>query len=66
MINGIVNGLLEVRDRSNLLSEKIYAKLDEFGRELKAAGHVPTTEVVLFVIADKGKRNISFVTKLRS
>ncbi|KAL0555709.1 hypothetical protein IC582_009665 [Cucumis melo] len=55
-INGIVHEFL-VGDNSHSLSEKIYAKLDELGRELKAVGHVPTTEFVLFDIEEEEKEH---------
>ncbi|KGN58718.1 hypothetical protein Csa_001575 [Cucumis sativus] len=55
-IDGIVHEFL-VGDKSHWLSEKIYAKLDELGRELKAVGHVPTTEFVLFDIEEEEKEH---------
>ncbi|CAN6715455.1 unnamed protein product [Malus baccata var. baccata] len=44
-VNGVVHELL-VGDKSHALSDKIYAKLHELAKELKAAGYVPTTDFV--------------------
>ncbi|TQD76835.1 hypothetical protein C1H46_037615 [Malus baccata] len=44
-VNGVVHELL-VGDKSHSLSDKIYAKLHELAKELKAAGYVPTTDFV--------------------
>lgn len=55
-VDGVVNEFL-VGDKSHPLSDKIYAKLDELSKELKAAGFVPTTEFVLFDIEDEEKEH---------
>ncbi|XP_020114314.1 putative pentatricopeptide repeat-containing protein At3g08820 [Ananas comosus] len=46
-----------VGDKSHPLTEQIIAKLDELGKELKAVGYTPTTEVVLFDIEDEEKEH---------
>lgn len=53
-VDGIVHEFL-VGDKSHPLSEKIYAKLNELSKELKAAGYVPTSEFVLFDIEEEEK-----------
>ncbi|KAF3448020.1 hypothetical protein FNV43_RR08728 [Rhamnella rubrinervis] len=53
-VDGVVHEFL-VGDKSHPLAEKIYVKLDELGKELKAAGYVPTTEFVLFDIEEEEK-----------
>ncbi|XP_022144577.1 putative pentatricopeptide repeat-containing protein At3g08820 [Momordica charantia] len=55
-VDGIVHQFL-VGDKSHSFSEKIYAKLDELSRELKEAGHMPTTEFVLFDIEEEEKEH---------
>ncbi|XP_015870288.3 putative pentatricopeptide repeat-containing protein At3g08820 [Ziziphus jujuba] len=55
-VDGVVHEFL-VGDKSHPLSEKIYAKLDELSKELKAAGYVPTTEFVLFDIEEEEKEH---------
>jgi pentatricopeptide repeat protein len=46
-----------VGDDSHPLSDKIYAKLDELGMEMKAMGYEPTTEVVMFDVENEEKEN---------
>ncbi|KAJ0986038.1 hypothetical protein J5N97_004394 [Dioscorea zingiberensis] len=53
-VNGMVHEF-RVGDKSHPLSEKIYAKLDELGKQLKSLGYMPTTEVVLFDIEEEEK-----------
>ncbi|KAM0950513.1 putative tetratricopeptide-like helical domain superfamily, DYW domain-containing protein [Dioscorea sansibarensis] len=53
-LNGIVHEF-RVGDKSHPLSEKIYTKLDELGKQLKALGYTPTTGVVLFDIEEEEK-----------
>lgn len=55
-VDGVVHEFL-VGDKSHPLSEKIYDKLGELSKELKAAGYVPTTEFVLFDIEDEEKEH---------
>ncbi|KAK7809738.1 putative pentatricopeptide repeat-containing protein, partial [Quercus suber] len=55
-VDGVVHEFL-VGDKSHPLSEKIYAKLDEFANELKAAGYVPSTDFVLFDIEEEEKEH---------
>ncbi|KAI8547810.1 hypothetical protein RHMOL_Rhmol07G0224600 [Rhododendron molle] len=55
-VDGVVNEFL-VGDKSHPLSNKIYAKLDELSKELKAAGFIPTTEFVLFDIEEEEKEH---------
>ncbi|CAA6654676.1 unnamed protein product [Spirodela intermedia] len=42
-------------DRSHPLQEEIYAKLEELGKEMKAMGYMPTTEVVMFDVEEEEK-----------
>ncbi|KAM7264414.1 hypothetical protein ACFE04_002097 [Oxalis oulophora] len=53
-IAGVIHEFL-VGDTSHPASSKIYAKLEELGRELKQAGFVPATDNVLFDIEDEEK-----------
>ncbi|XP_072953845.1 putative pentatricopeptide repeat-containing protein At3g08820 [Typha angustifolia] len=46
-----------VGDKSHPLTEQIYAKLDELGKQLKALGFMPTTDVVLFDIEEEEKEH---------
>ncbi|GMH07965.1 hypothetical protein Nepgr_009805 [Nepenthes gracilis] len=46
-----------VGDKSHPLSDRIYAKLDELMKELRAAGYVPTTDFVLFDIEQEEKEH---------
>ncbi|CAD6270820.1 unnamed protein product [Miscanthus lutarioriparius] len=46
-----------VGDKSHPLSDKIYAKLDQLGMEMKAMGYKPTTEVVMFDIENEEKEH---------
>ncbi|PSS10178.1 Pentatricopeptide repeat-containing protein [Actinidia chinensis var. chinensis] len=55
-VDGVVHEFL-VGDKYHPLSDKIYAKLSELSKELKAAGFVPTTEYVLFDIEDEEKEH---------
>ncbi|KAL2249272.1 UNVERIFIED_CONTAM: putative pentatricopeptide repeat-containing protein [Sesamum indicum] len=55
-INGIVHEFL-VGDTYHPMSDKIYAKLMELAKELRAAGYVPTTEFVLFDIEEEEKEH---------
>lgn len=55
-VNGIVHEFL-VGDESHPMSDKIYAKLSELTKELKALGYVPTTEFVLFDIEEEEKEH---------
>ncbi|CAL8165799.1 unnamed protein product [Prunus armeniaca] len=55
-VKGVVHEFL-VGDKSHALSEKIYAKLDELAKELKAVGYVPTTDFVLFDIEEEEKEH---------
>lgn len=55
-VDGVVHEFL-VGDKSHPLSEKIYGKLDELVKELKAAGYVPTTDLVLFDIEEEEKEH---------
>uniref|UniRef100_A0A2N9HG18 DYW domain-containing protein n=1 Tax=Fagus sylvatica TaxID=28930 RepID=A0A2N9HG18_FAGSY len=55
-VDGVVHEFL-VGDKSHPLSEKIYAKLDELAKELKAAGYVPSTDFVLFDIEEEEKEH---------
>ncbi|XP_065855390.1 putative pentatricopeptide repeat-containing protein At3g08820 [Euphorbia lathyris] len=55
-VDGIVHEFL-VNDKSHPLSEKIYAKLGELGKAIKAAGYLPTTDNVLFDIEEEEKEH---------
>ncbi|KAK4403901.1 putative pentatricopeptide repeat-containing protein [Sesamum angolense] len=55
-IDGIVHEFL-VGDTYHPMSDKIYAKLMELAKELRAAGYVPTTEFVLFDIEEEEKEH---------
>lgn len=55
-VGGVVHQFL-VGDKSHPLSDKIYAKLDELDKELKAAGYVPTTDFMLFDIEEEEKEH---------
>ncbi|CAK9153743.1 unnamed protein product [Ilex paraguariensis] len=55
-VDGVAHEFL-VGDTSHPLSDKIYAKLNELSKELKAAGYVPTTEFVLFDIEEEEKEH---------
>ncbi|KAL0007978.1 hypothetical protein SO802_009480 [Lithocarpus litseifolius] len=55
-VDGVVHEFL-VGDKSHPLSEKIYAKLDKFANELKAAGYVPSRDFVLFDIEEEEKEH---------
>lgn len=46
-----------VGDKLHPLTEKIYSKLDELGKKLKALGYMPTTDVVLFDIEEEEKEH---------
>lgn len=46
-----------VGDKSHPSSEKIYTKLDELAREMRALGYVPTTEYVLFDVEEEEKEH---------
>ncbi|KAJ7961141.1 Pentatricopeptide repeat-containing protein [Quillaja saponaria] len=59
-VDGVVHEFL-VGDNSHPLSEKIYGKLDELAKDMRAAGYVPTTELVLFDIEEEEKEhNLGF------
>ncbi|KAJ6913348.1 hypothetical protein NC651_015764 [Populus alba x Populus x berolinensis] len=55
-VDGVVHEFL-VGDTSHPLSEKIYAKLGELVKGLKAEGYVPTTDYVLFDIEEEEKEH---------
>ncbi|KAJ6993086.1 pentatricopeptide repeat-containing protein [Populus alba x Populus x berolinensis] len=55
-VDGVVHEFL-VGDTSHPLSEKIYAKLGELVKDLKAEGYVPTTDYVLFDIEEEEKEH---------
>ncbi|KAL2509821.1 putative pentatricopeptide repeat-containing protein [Forsythia ovata] len=55
-VDGIVHEFL-VGDTSHPMSLKIYAKLSELAKELRAAGYTPTTEFVLFDIEEEEKEH---------
>ncbi|KAJ4704319.1 Pentatricopeptide repeat-containing protein [Melia azedarach] len=55
-VDGVVHEFL-VGDKSHPLSERIYAKLEELAKKLKAAGFVPTTDYVLFDIEEEEKQH---------
>lgn len=55
-VHGIVHEFL-VGDKSHPLSDKIYAKLGELTKELKAFGYVPKTDFVLFDIEEEEKEH---------
>jgi len=55
-VDGVVHEFL-VGDTSHPLSEKIYAKLGELVKDLKASGYVPTTDYVLFDIEEEEKEH---------
>ncbi|PIN12251.1 hypothetical protein CDL12_15153 [Handroanthus impetiginosus] len=55
-IDGIVHEFL-VGDTSHPMSDKIYKKLVEMAKELRAAGYVPTTEFVLFDVEEEEKEH---------
>ncbi|XP_020244187.1 putative pentatricopeptide repeat-containing protein At3g08820 [Asparagus officinalis] len=55
-LKGVVHEF-RVGDKSHPLSERIYSKLDELGKELKAMGHMPTTREVLFDIEEEEKEH---------
>lgn len=55
-VDGVVHEFL-VGDNSHPLSDKIYAKLGEIAEQVKAAGHIPTTEFVLFDIEEEEKEH---------
>ncbi|KAL0403499.1 UNVERIFIED_CONTAM: putative pentatricopeptide repeat-containing protein [Sesamum radiatum] len=55
-IDGIVHEFL-VGDTYHPMSDKIYGKLMELAKELRAAGYVPTTEFVLFDIEEEEKEH---------
>lgn len=55
-VNGVVHEF-RVGDKSHPSSNEIYAKLDELGKRLKAAGFVATTEYVLFDIEEEEKEH---------
>ncbi|XP_004305093.1 PREDICTED: putative pentatricopeptide repeat-containing protein At3g08820-like [Fragaria vesca subsp. vesca] len=55
-VNGVVHEFL-VGDKSHELSDKIYAKLNELAKDLKAAGYIPTTDFVLFDIEEEEKEH---------
>lgn len=53
-VDGVVHEFL-VGDTYHPLSDKIYEKLDELGKQLKEVGYVPTKEFVHFDIEDEEK-----------
>ncbi|XP_010922662.1 putative pentatricopeptide repeat-containing protein At3g08820 [Elaeis guineensis] len=55
-LKGVVHEF-HVGDKSHPLSKQIYSKLDELGKQLKALGYMPTTEVVLFDIEEEEKEH---------
>ncbi|KAJ0045967.1 hypothetical protein Pint_05649 [Pistacia integerrima] len=55
-VDGVVHEF-HVGDKLHPLSEKIYAKLDELAKKMKAAGFVPTTDYVLFDIDEEEKEH---------
>eukprot|EP00257_Ricinus_communis_P020184 XP_015579359.1 putative pentatricopeptide repeat-containing protein At3g08820 [Ricinus communis] len=55
-VNGVVHEFL-VGDKSHPMSEKIYSKLVELAKDLKAAGYIPTTDNVLFDIEEEEKEH---------
>ncbi|XP_050383506.1 putative pentatricopeptide repeat-containing protein At3g08820 [Argentina anserina] len=56
-VNRVVHEFF-VGDKSHELSDIIYAKLDELAKDIKAAGYVPTTDVVLYDIEEEEKEHI--------
>ncbi|KAG8367324.1 hypothetical protein BUALT_Bualt16G0060400 [Buddleja alternifolia] len=55
-IDGVVHEFL-VGDTYHPMSDKIYAKLVDVAKELRAEGYVPTTEFVLFDIEEEEKEH---------
>lgn len=55
-LDGIVHEFL-VGDTSHPMSDKIYSKLNELNKESRAAGYIPTTELVLFDIEEEDKEH---------
>ncbi|KAI3958138.1 hypothetical protein MKW98_020780 [Papaver atlanticum] len=55
-VDGAVHGFL-VGDKTHPFSGKIYEKLEELGKEMKAVGYTPTTEFVLFDIEEEEKEH---------
>lgn len=55
-LDGVVHEF-RVGDRSHPLSEKIYLKLNELAKQLKAVGYVPMTELVLFDVEEEEKEH---------
>ncbi|RZC55786.1 hypothetical protein C5167_014646 [Papaver somniferum] len=55
-VDGVVHEFL-VGDKTHPFSRKIYEKLEELGKEMKAIGYTPTTEFVLFDIEEEEKEH---------
>ncbi|KAI3884507.1 hypothetical protein MKW92_028825 [Papaver armeniacum] len=55
-VDGAVHEFL-VGDKTHPFSGKIYEKLEELGKEMKAIGYTPTTEFVLFDIEEEEKEH---------
>lgn len=55
-LDGVVHEFL-VGDKTHPFSDKIYVKLEELDKELKAAGYVPTTDFMLFDIEEEEKEH---------
>ncbi|KAI3901106.1 hypothetical protein MKW92_014747 [Papaver armeniacum] len=55
-VDGAVHEFL-VGDKTHPFSRKIYEKLEELGKEMKAIGYTPTTEFVLFDIEEEEKEH---------
>ncbi|CAN8260023.1 unnamed protein product [Cochlearia groenlandica] len=45
-------------DKSHPLSDKIYAKLEDLGNEMRLMGFVPTTECVMFDVEEEEKESV--------
>ncbi|VVA96914.1 unnamed protein product [Arabis nemorensis] len=45
-------------DKSHPLSDKIYAKLEDLGNEMRLMGFVPTTECVMFDVEEEEKERV--------
>ncbi|KAG2272533.1 hypothetical protein Bca52824_067088 [Brassica carinata] len=45
-------------DKSHPLSDKIYAKLEDLGNEMRLMGFVPTTECVMFDVEEEEKETV--------
>eukprot|EP01018_Ginkgo_biloba_P013574 Gb_33693 [translate_table: standard] len=56
-VNKLVNTFL-VGDRSHPQTKEIYAKLDELSRQMKAAGYVANTKVIMHDVEEEQKEQI--------